>query len=66
MDTPIWQDQQGILCDIRYVAGCKVHHKITHPEMYILMDGVDGNMSQKGDFHIGNALLMRTKGMALQ
>ena len=36
--------------------GCKVAHRIKHPDMFIVGDEVGGNTSQKGDDHIGGTL----------
>mmetsp|Transcript_12989 Transcript_12989/g.15241 ORF Transcript_12989/g.15241 Transcript_12989/m.15241 type:complete len:145 (-) Transcript_12989:100-534(-) len=46
--------------------GYKVTHEINHPKMYIVMDEVGGNTSQKGDGHIGGKLLVCGKGMIPQ
>ena len=46
--------------------GCKVTHDLTHLEMCIVMNEVEGNTSQKGDRKIGGKLLVCTKGTTPQ
>ena len=60
---PAWQDEDGSPCDESSVFGCKVTHTLTHPELCFVMDEVGGNISQKGDGHMGGRLLVCEKGM---
>jgi len=45
LDTPQWQDKDGDICDEAQVYGYKITHKITHPEYYVVMDEVGGNIN---------------------
>ena len=53
LDSPVWMDRDGKECQPIEVFGCKVTHRIKHPDMCIVGDEVGGNTSQKGDGHIG-------------
>ena len=66
LDNPEQQDHNGNICDQKNDAGCRVTHYIAHPKMCIIMDEVRNDMSQKGDGHIGDNLLVCTKGMVPQ
>ena len=47
---PEWQNKLGETVDIESKAfGCKVTHKITNPDMCLVMDEVGNSTSQKGD-----------------
>ena len=49
-------DRNGKECQPIEAFGCKVTHRIKHPDMCIVGDEVGGNTSQKGDSHIGGIL----------
>ena len=56
LDSPVWMDRDGKECQPIEAFGCKVTHRIKHPDMCIVGDEVGGNTSQKGDGHIGGTL----------
>ena len=46
-DTPIWMDIDGDEVLEDNVFGCKVTHDILHPDYFLVMDDVSGNLNQK-------------------
>ena len=66
LSTPVYQDANGDTCLEPDVLGCKVMHKITHPDICFVMDNVDGNMNQKGYGYIGSKLLVCGREMTPQ
>ena len=39
-----WQDEKGAECDEKNAFGCKVTHRVTHPEKCLVMDEVGANI----------------------
>lgn len=52
LDSLVWMNRDGEKCQPIQAFGCKVTHRIKHPDMCIIGDEVGGNSSQKGDGHI--------------
>ena len=62
LPEPVWMDREGEIVGEEHAFGCKVTHRIIHPEMVIVFDELGGNISQKGDGHVGGQLLLCEKG----
>ena len=58
LDSPVWMNRDGEECQPIEAFGCKVTHRIKHPNMCIVGGEVGGNSSQKGDGHIGCTLYL--------
>ena len=56
LDFPVWMDRDGKECQPIEAFGCKVTHRINHPDICIVGYEVEGNTSHKGDGHIGGTL----------
>ena len=62
---PEWQNKLGETVDVESkVFGCKVTHKITNPDMCLVMDEVGNSTSQKGDGAVGGEKFVCAKGTA--
>ena len=57
-----WMNKDGEVCTKEESYACKVHHRITRPELCFCGDKVGGNISMKGDVHNGGELLLTEKG----
>ena len=66
LDEPVWMNRDGNICPEHEAFGCKVHHKVIHPELCFCGDEVGGNISMKGDGHHGGELLLAEKGTIAQ
>ena len=55
-------DKEGNICSENDAFGFKVTHETKYPEHFIMADEVGGNISQKGDGHIGGTRLLCEKG----
>ena len=55
-------EQEGVECDKSNAFRCKVTHKLIRPDMCIFGDEVGGNLSMKGDGHVGGKLLLGERG----
>ena len=66
LDEPQWMDRSGARCEEKYGLGFKVTHLITRPDMCICGDEVGGNISMKGDGHVGGELLLGERGTVPQ
>jgi hypothetical protein len=54
LPNAVWMDKKGnIVSDEKKSYGCKVHTKLTRPDMCIVMDEVGCNTSQLHDGHVG-------------
>ena len=56
LDYQIWMNRDGEECQPIEAFGCKVTHRIKHPDMCIVGDEVGCNSSRKSDGHIGGTL----------
>ena len=56
LDSPMWMDGDGKECQPIEAFGCKVTHRIKHPDMCIVGNEVEDNNSQKDDGNIGGTL----------
>ena len=56
LDSPVQMNRDGEECQPIEAFGCKLTHRIKHPDMCIAGDEVGDNSSQKGDGHIGGSL----------
>ena len=56
-----WENIEGDVVDKGNVFGCMVTHDLTHPEMCIVMDEVDGNTNMKVDGNHGGELSVCAK-----
>ena len=54
----VWMDCEGNIVEEGKSFGCKVTHRRTHPDVGILFDELGGNISQKGDGHVGGQLML--------
>ena len=66
LEVPIWMDRYGNKCSKDKALDCKVTHQITRPDMCVMGDEVGGNLSMKGDGHIGGSLYDTEKGKVPQ
>jgi len=66
LDEPVWMDRDGNICSEQEAYGCKVHHQIVRPDMCLCGDEVGGNISMKGDGHVGGELFVTEKGRVPQ
>ena len=48
-DQPVSMDKEGNIFSKRDSFGFKVTHNIKHPEYFIIVDEVGGNLSKKGN-----------------
>ena len=55
---PEWMDRKGAIVDKSKSFGCKVFHRLVHPDMCIVGDEVGGSISMKGDGHQGGTLYL--------
>ena len=55
-------DRYGNECSQDKALDCKVTHHITQPGMCVMGDEVGGNLSMKGDGHIGGSLYVTKRG----
>ena len=55
-----------VVDDQKKALGCKVTHDLIHPDMCVVSDKVGGNISMKGDGHIGETKLICEKGTVVQ
>ena len=62
LDTPVWMDRQGNICEEGAAFGCKVFHQLVRPDMCVCGDEVGGNLSMKGDGHIAGTKLLTGVG----
>ena len=58
LTNPIWLDKEGNECDEDESFGCKVNYKLIHPNQCFVGDEVGGNISMKGDGHVGGRKLL--------
>ena len=63
---PVWLDRDGKECPEEKSFGCQVTHQLIHPELCICGDEVGGNLSMKGDGHVGGQLLLTAPGSVPQ
>ncbi len=54
-----------IVSDKSLAFGCKVTHDLIHPDWCIMGDEVGGNISMKGDGHVGGRLYLTAKGQTV-
>ena len=66
LDEPTWMNRHGEVCDENESFGCKVTHQIIHPDMCLVGDEVGGNISMKGDGHVGGTKYLTGKGCVPQ
>lgn len=58
LTEPTWMDKDGNECDEDTSFGCKVNYKLLLPDQCFVGDEVGGNISMKGDGHVGGRLLL--------
>ena len=56
LDSPVWMDRDGKERQPTEACGCKVTHRIKHPDVSIVGDEVGGNTSQRDDGRSGGTL----------
>ena len=62
-DKAVWMDKSGnVVRDESHAFGCKVTHDLIHPDWCLVGDEVGGNISMKGDGHVGGRLYLTAKG----
>ena len=66
LDKPVWMDRLGNICSEEEAIGCKVFYKLVRPDMCLCGDEVGGNLSMKGDGHIGGKKLLTARGKVPQ
>ena len=59
LDTPVWMNRSGEICEEEEVYGCKVFYRLVRPDMCIYGDKVGGNLSMKGDGYVAGQKLLR-------
>ena len=57
-----WQDEKGAECDEKNAFGCKVIHRVTHPEKCLVMNEVGANIGQRGNGHVVGRLVLCAQG----
>ncbi len=62
LPTPIWMDSDGNECQESNALGCQVTHRLCHPELCFVGNKVGGNISMKGDGHVGGQKLCIEQG----
>ena len=60
-DEPKWLNMNGEECSEAEALGCKVIHKLLHPELCFVGE-VGGNLLMKGDRHIGGQKFLTGTG----
>jgi len=58
LTEPTWMDKDGNECGEDTCFGCRVNYKLLHPDQCFVGDEVGGNISMKGDGHVGGRLLL--------
>lgn len=66
LPDPVWMNDYGEEVQEEHATDCKVIHDLKHPEMYIVMEEVGGNISQEGDGNKGGEMYICAKGMVSQ
>ena len=66
LNTPVWMIRMGNICNGDEAYGCKVFYEFVRPYMCLCGDEVGGNLSMKGDSHIGGKKLLTGNGKVLQ
>ena len=61
-DEPKWMNGNGEECSEAEALGCKVTHKLSHPDYCFVGDEVGGNLSMKGDGHAGGQKFLTGTG----
>ena len=61
-DEPKWLNMNGEECCEAEALGCKVTHKLCHPELCFVGDKVGGNLLMKGDGHTGGQKFLTGTG----
>ena len=61
LPKPVWMDCEGKILGEEHAFGCKVTHWIIYPVNVIVFDELGGNISQKGDGHVGGQLFLCEK-----
>jgi len=62
LDSPVWMNRSGEVCEEEEAYGCKVFHRLVRPDMCICGDEVGGNLSMKGDGHVAGQKLLTGVG----
>ena len=66
LENPVWMNKSGEEVNEDDAFGCKVTHKITRPDMCLVVDEVGGNTNQKGDGNVGGELQLCESGKTPQ
>lgn len=66
LDIPQWQDITWCIVKEAKADGCKVTYEVTRPEYCVVIDGVGGIISIKGNGHIVGELIFFEKGIVPQ
>jgi len=53
-----WMDTEGQICNEENSFGCMVQYRLLHPDRCFVGDEVGGNISMKGDDHVGGILFL--------
>ena len=56
--SPEWMDRKGMIVEEAAAFGCKCSHRLSHPEYCVVLDEVVGNITMKGDGHIGGEMYL--------
>ena len=62
LDQPQWQNKNGQVCDEEEAFGCKVTHRVTLSDMFLVMDEVGSDTSQKGGGAVGGEKIVCGRG----
>ena len=62
LEEPACKDRNGNTCSKEDSFGCKVTHEIIHHHYALVAHELGGNISQKGDSHVGGTKLLCEKG----
>ena len=57
-EEPVWMDRKGKIVSEDKAFGCKVLIELSRPDMCLVGDEVGGNLSMKGDGHVGGQLFL--------
>ena len=66
LNKPVWMDRMGNICNEEEAFGCKIFYELVRPDMCLCGDEVGGNLSMKGDGHIGGKKLLTANGKVTQ
>ena len=58
LEHPVWLNRNGEVCSEEDSFGCKVKYELLHPDNCFVWNEVGGNISMRGDGHVGGRLFL--------